>query len=162
MGEMVQNKQILLKEYISTGYPKESDMVTQVSKMSLNVPHGSHGIVVKNLYLSIDPFIRYRMSKSDRGYIDSYTPGQPIEVYEVAKVLNSGTLKFTKDDLVWGFTGMEEYSLITDANSLFKIEHTDVPISYNTGLLGMPGMTAYAGFYEVAAPKKGEFVFVSY
>lgn len=76
MGEMVENKQILLKDYIGTGYPKESDMVTQVSKMSLNVPQGSHGIVVKNLYLSIDPFIRYRMTKSEGSYIDSYTPGQ--------------------------------------------------------------------------------------
>nr|XP_023896010.1 NADPH-dependent oxidoreductase 2-alkenal reductase-like isoform X1 [Quercus suber] len=45
--------------------------------------------------------------------------------------------------------------------SLFKIRHTDVPLSYYTGLLGMPAMTAYAGFYELCSPKKGEYVFVS-
>jgi 2-alkenal reductase len=43
----------------------------------------------------------------------------------------------------------------------FKIQHTDIPLSYYTGLLGMPGMTAYAGFYEVCSPKEGETVYVS-
>lgn len=161
MADMVENKQIVLKEYISRGYPKETDMATQVSKMSLKVPHGSNGIVVKNLYLSCDPYMCSRMTKSEGGYIAAFTPGQPITGYGVAKVLDSGTPKFKKGDLVWGFTGWEEYSLITNTDSLFKIEHTDVPLSYYTGLLGMPGLTAYAGFYEVATPKKGEYVFIS-
>ncbi|WOH07847.1 hypothetical protein DCAR_0727281 [Daucus carota subsp. sativus] len=160
MDETVDNKQIVLKEYIR-GYPKESDMATQVSKMSLKVPHGSNGIVVKNLYLSCDPYMRSRMTKSTAVYVEAFTPGQPIVGYGVAKVVDSGTPKFKKDDLVWGMTGWEEYSLITNTDTLFKIEHTDVPLSYYTGLLGMPGMTAYAGFYEVATPKKGEYVFIS-
>lgn len=56
----------------------------------------------------------------------------------VAKVLDSGDEKFKKGDLIWGLTGWEEYSLITNAHAhgLFKIEHTDVPLSYYTGLLG--------------------------
>lgn len=62
---------------------------------------------------------------------------QPIVGYGVAKVVDSGTPKFKKDDLVWGMTGWEEYSLITNTDTLFKIEHTDVPLSYYTGLLGM-------------------------
>ncbi|KAK1390877.1 Double bond reductase [Heracleum sosnowskyi] len=161
MGEMVENKQIVLKDYIKKGYPKESDMVKQVSKISLNVPDGSNGILVKNLYLSCDPYMRSRMTKSESGYVEAFTPGQPITGYGVARVLDSGTPKFKKGDLVWGFTGWEEYSLITNTGSLFKIEHPEVPLSYYTGLLGMPGMTAYAGFYEVATPKKGEYVYIS-
>jgi NADPH-dependent curcumin reductase CurA len=43
---------------------------------------------------------------------------------------------FKKGDLVWGVTGWEEYSLITETDYLFKIEHTDVPLSYYTGILG--------------------------
>lgn len=62
---------------------------------------------------------------------------QPIVGFGVAKILDSGNPNFKKDDLVWGFTGWEEYSLITDTESLIKIEHTDVPLSYYTGLLGM-------------------------
>ncbi|KAK1390886.1 hypothetical protein POM88_019065 [Heracleum sosnowskyi] len=81
MGEnMVVKKQTVLKEYAS-GYPKESDMVTQVSRMSLNMPHWSNGIVVKNLYLSCDPFILSRMTKSEGGdIIDSLTTGQGVEL----------------------------------------------------------------------------------
>lgn len=81
MAETVNNKQIILKEYISRGYPKESDMVTQVSKMSLKVPHGCQGIVVKNLYLSCDPYMRSRMTKIEGSYVDSFTPGQVIILY---------------------------------------------------------------------------------
>ena len=62
---------------------------------------------------------------------------QPLSGYGVARVLDSGHPNFKKGDLVWGFTGWEEYSLINKTESLFKIEHTDVPLSYYTGLLGM-------------------------
>ncbi|GAY63352.1 hypothetical protein CUMW_224820 [Citrus unshiu] len=85
---------------------------------------------------------------------------QPISGYGVAKVLDSENPEFNKGDLVWGMTGWEEYSLIT-APHLFKIQHTDVPLSCYTGILGMPGMTAYVGFYEVCSPKQGECVFIS-
>lgn len=82
--------------------------------------------------------------------------------YGVARVLDSGHPNFKKGDLVWGIPGWEEYStLITSTRGLFKIEHTDVPLSYYTGILGMPGMAAYCGFYELCSPKKGEHVFVS-
>lgn len=60
---------------------------------------------------------------------------QPISGYGVAKVLDSENPEFNKGDLVWGMTGWEEYSLIT-APHLFKIQHTDVPLSYYTGILG--------------------------
>lgn len=86
---------------------------------------------------------------------------QPIVGYGVCKVLESKHPKFKKGELVWGVIKWEEYSIITKTESLIKIEHTDVPISYYTGVLGMPGMTAYAGFYEVGVPKKGDYVFIS-
>ena len=60
---------------------------------------------------------------------------QPISGYGVAKVLDSENPEFKKGDLVWGMTGWEEYSLVT-APRLFKIQHTDVPLSYYTGILG--------------------------
>ncbi|KAI7745817.1 hypothetical protein M8C21_023283, partial [Ambrosia artemisiifolia] len=85
----------------------------------------------------------------------------PITGYGVAKVVDSGHSKFKKGDLVWGMTGWEEYSIISAPESLFKIEDTDVPLSYYTGILGMAGMTAYVGFYDICAPKKGEYVYVS-
>ncbi|XP_031091478.1 2-alkenal reductase (NADP(+)-dependent)-like [Ipomoea triloba] len=158
--EEVSNKQIVLKDYV-TGYPKESDMEIRTTTLKLKVPQGSNAVLVKNLYLSCDPYMRGRMSKPHGSYVDSFTPGSPITGYGVAKVLDSDNPNFKKGDLVWGMTGWEEYSIITATQALFKVEHTDVPLSYYTGLLGMAGMTAYVGFHEICSPKKGDTVYVS-
>ncbi|KAL9240718.1 hypothetical protein vseg_014904 [Gypsophila vaccaria] len=162
--EEIRNKQVVLKNYV-VGSPKESDMEIKVSKVSLQLPPNSNEntVLLKNLYLSCDPYLRSGMS---RGGADGlyFTPGLPMTGFGVSKVVESRHPKFHKGDLVWGLTGFEEYSLINSAQqvqSLFKIEHTDVPLSYYTGILGMPGMTAYGGFYEVGSPKKGDRVYVS-
>ncbi|MED6112745.1 hypothetical protein PIB30_064428 [Stylosanthes scabra] len=105
--------------------------------------------------------MRGTKGKEVKRLFHSFNPDSPIVGYGVCKVVDSKHSGFKKGDLVWGVTKWEEYSVITLTDSLFKIEHTDVPLSYYTGLLGMPGMTAYAGFYEVGAPKKGDYVFVS-
>ncbi|XP_024983021.1 2-alkenal reductase (NADP(+)-dependent)-like [Cynara cardunculus var. scolymus] len=161
MEEVIRNKQVVLKDYV-TGFPKESDLFLDASAtISLKLPQGSNGLLVKNLYLSCDPYMRSRMSKVQGSYLESFTPGSRIVGYGVAKVVDSGHSNFKRGDLVWGFTGWEEYSINTSPETLFKIQHTDVPLSYYTGILGMPGLTAYFGFYEICAPKKGEYVFVS-
>ncbi len=155
-NEVRRNKQVILKDNIPSGYPKESDFsVTTDKTIQLKLPQGSsNAILLNNLYLSCDPYMRSPMKAS-------YAPSSPINGYGVSKVLDSSHPNFKEGDLVWGVTNWEEYSIITDPQSFFKIEHTDVPLSFYTGILGMPGMTAYAGFYEVGAPKKGEYVFVS-
>ncbi|KAI4353805.1 hypothetical protein L6164_002732 [Bauhinia variegata] len=79
----------------------------------------------------------------------------------MAEVVDSRHPDFKEGDLVWGITGWEEYTHIGDPASLFKIQHTDVPLSYHTSILGMPALTADAGFYEICSPKKGERVFIS-
>lgn len=63
---------------------------------------------------------------------------QPITGRGVAKVVDSSHPDFKKGDLVYGMTGWEEYSLITATESLFKIHHKDVPLSYYLGILGNP------------------------
>ncbi|XP_027334640.1 2-alkenal reductase (NADP(+)-dependent)-like isoform X2 [Abrus precatorius] len=159
------NKQVVLKDYVS-GFPKESDMNVVEGTITLKVPEGSNEVLLKNLYLSCDPYMRILMSKTEdlqgfRNYSPASVIGEPLTGYGVSKVIESGHPDYKKGDLVWGFTKWEEYSLVPSALILFKIEHTDVPLSYYTGILGMAGMTAYAGFFEVGSPKKGEKVFVS-
>ncbi|WCJ21852.1 Zinc-binding dehydrogenase family protein [Euphorbia peplus] len=160
--QVVSNKQIIFKNYVS-GFPKESDMELTVSSINLKLPQDSNGILVKNLYLSCDPYMRQRMKINEQyyGIFDTYTPGSPMSGYGVCKVLESRNAKFKEGDMISGTTGWEEYSIITSLKDFFKIEHTDLPLSYYIGLLGMPGLTAYGGFYEVCSPKKGEFVYVS-
>ncbi|XP_059447329.1 2-alkenal reductase (NADP(+)-dependent)-like [Corylus avellana] len=161
--KVVSNKQVTLRDYVS-GFPKESDMYVTTGTVKLKVTEGSNAVLVKNLYLSCDPYMLDLMRPTtslDATYFAPFKPGSPIAGYGVAKVLDSAHPNFKKGDLVRGVTGWEEYSLIAETDFLFKIEHTDVPLSYYTGILGMPGMTAYAGFYEVCSPKKGEYVFIS-
>ncbi|GMP78879.1 hypothetical protein CsSME_00034650 [Camellia sinensis var. sinensis] len=159
--EEVSNKQIILKEYVS-GFPKESDMVVKTGTIHLQLPEGSkNAILVKNLYSSCDPYMCRRMRKLEDSYVESFTPGSPITGFGVARVLDSGHPNFKKGDLIWGRTGWEEYSIITEPANVFKIQNTDVPLSYYTGILGMHGMTAYVGFYEICSPKQGDYVFIS-
>jgi NADPH-dependent curcumin reductase CurA len=56
--------------------------------------------------------------------------------YGVGKVMDSTHPEFTAGDLVWGMSGWEEYTLITQPESLKKINHADLPLSYYTGVLG--------------------------
>ncbi|XP_068664675.1 2-alkenal reductase (NADP(+)-dependent) [Aristolochia californica] len=158
--EDVPNKRILLKHFV-TGTPKEMDMELNVGKVNLRVPQGSGAILVKNLYLSCDPYMRGRMREYYDSYIPPFVPGSAIEGFGVCKVVDSEDPDYKPGDLVTGVTGWEEYSLIQQTKQLRKIQSEDIPLSYHLGLLGMPGFTAYAGFYEVCSPKKGEYVFVS-
>ena len=52
------------------------------------------------------------------------------------KVISSGHLDFKAGDLVWGITGWEEYTVIDNPETLFKINHPELPLSYYTGILG--------------------------
>ncbi|KAJ9535082.1 hypothetical protein OSB04_un001841 [Centaurea solstitialis] len=78
MVEQVRNKQVVLKDYVN-GFPKESDMLLDTSStISLSLPEASNGLLVKNLYLSCDPYMRIRMSNIQGSYTESFTPGSVL------------------------------------------------------------------------------------
>ncbi|CAN6342417.1 unnamed protein product [Urochloa humidicola] len=158
----VPNRRVILKRHV-TGFPAEDDMEVVSGTAHLAVPPGSTALVLKNLYLSCDPYMRGLMSKHEQpsSYAPDFVPGEVLVGYGVSKVVASGHPDFKHGDLVWGRTGWEEFTLIPNPESLLKINHTEMPLSYYTGVLGMPGLTAYIGLYDVAKAKKGDFVFVS-
>ncbi|KAH9323491.1 hypothetical protein KI387_018130, partial [Taxus chinensis] len=156
----VSNKQVILKDYV-TGVPKESDMLLKCTKLPLQLKDGSTDVLVKNLYLSCDPYMRGRMKNITSYFIAPFTPGSVINGFVVSKVVISNHPEFKQGDLVAAVTGWEEYSIIPEGRGLRKIIHTDVPLSYYIGLLGMPGHTAYVGFFKVSSPKPGETVYIS-
>lgn len=159
-GVEVSNKQVILKDYV-TGMPKESDMLIKCTKLPLQLKDGSRDILVKNLYLSCDPYMRGRMKNIASYFTAPFTPGLVINGYGISKVVISNHPEFEQGDLVSGFIGWEEYSIIPEGRMMRKIIHTDVPISYYIGALGMPGHTAYVGFFNVSSPKPGETVYIS-
>lgn len=75
--EEVDNKQVIFKGYIERP-PKETDMEIKVSKIKLRAPKASGAILVKNLYLSCDPFMRGRMRDFQGSYIPPFVPGQVV------------------------------------------------------------------------------------
>ncbi|WVZ49052.1 hypothetical protein U9M48_000433 [Paspalum notatum var. saurae] len=162
---VAKNRKVVLRGYIER-VPREDDMeLVDGGAVELRVPEGVGGgptVLVKNLYLSCDPYMRGRMQDFIHGsYIPPFKPGSPIEGFGVGRVVHSTHPGFGAGDVVAGMTGWEDYSLITEPEQLRKIEPSDIPLSYHLGLLGMPGFTAYVGFYEICSPKKGEFVFIS-
>ncbi|XP_044969241.1 2-alkenal reductase (NADP(+)-dependent)-like [Hordeum vulgare subsp. vulgare] len=156
----VGNKRVTLKRHV-TGFPTEDDMELLTPTARLAVPPGSTAVMVKNLYLSCDPYMRRRMTKHQEPSYPEFVLGEAIPTFGVSKVVESGHPDYKAGDLVWGMTACEEYTLITKLGSVFKINHPELPLSYYAGVLGMPGLTAYAGFFNVAKPKKGDYVFVS-
>ncbi|KAF3493363.1 hypothetical protein DY000_02056658 [Brassica cretica] len=172
METTMRNKQVILKHYIN-GFPEESDLmiVTAPDTMELKVKPGSSTILVKNLFLSCDPYMGTFMREPDSGssevavetlsLLDAFIPGKPIAGVGVSEVIDSDDPCFAKGDFVWGFVDWEEYSTINSFGR-FKIDISiNVPLSYYTGILSVTGLTAYAGFFEICSPEKGETVFVS-
>ncbi|CAA7017995.1 unnamed protein product [Microthlaspi erraticum] len=164
---VVENKQVILKQYVD-GIPKETDMDVKLGdKIKLKAPKGSSCILVKNLYLSCDPYMRGRMRDFHGSYLPPFVPGQRIEGFGLAKVIDSDDANYKPDDIISGITGWEEYSLLRSSNEQLQLrkvqldDDDDIPLSYHLGLLGMAGFTAYAGFNEICSPKKAESVFVS-
>ncbi|KAL6576050.1 hypothetical protein OROHE_000521 [Orobanche hederae] len=136
MAELViSNKQIVLKEYIN-GFPKESDMILKTNSiMKLKVPEGCGDVVlVKNLYLSCDPYMRSCMSKTHDNYIPIFTPGLPINGGGVAKVVDSSNPNFNKDDLIYGWPGLSAY--IGTYEISFPKKGESVLISAASGAVG--------------------------
>ncbi|EOA35369.1 hypothetical protein CARUB_v10020562mg [Capsella rubella] len=160
----VQNKKVILKKYVD-GIPTEADMGVKLGEtIELKAPKGSSCFLVKNLYLSCDPYMRGRMRDFHGSYLPPFVLGQRLEGFGLGRVIDSDDVNYKPGDIVSGIIGWEEYSLLrsVDHLQLRKIQlDDDIPLSYHLGLLGMPGFTAYAGFYEICCPKKGDTVFVS-
>ncbi|KAI3466027.1 hypothetical protein Pfo_022690 [Paulownia fortunei] len=156
MGEenlrrMLPNKQIVLRNYIQ-GCPKESDFELRSTAVSTEIPHGSKGVLLKNLYLACDPYICHLLRPDVPSVFpqSAIVPGSVIRGYGVAKVMKSAYGELKEGDYVWGNTGWEDFSWNFDPEKLLtKIKNTDVPLSYYAGILGMPGIAAYAGLHEI-------------
>ncbi|CAO2161919.1 unnamed protein product [Urochloa humidicola] len=163
------NRRVILKDYVE-GYPSEEHMeilpATEVP-LRLTSDDSPGSVLVRNLYLSCDPYMRPKMSRPlHQSYTAAFVPGSVITGYGVSRVVDSSDPRLSPGDLVWGITGWEDYSVVKPPVTAFlsKISHAGeggVPLSYYTGILGMPGLTAYVGFHEICSPKAGETVFVS-
>jgi NADPH-dependent curcumin reductase CurA len=116
-------------------------------------------ILLKTLYVSVDPYLRGRMSDA-KSYVPPFKLNEPIQSGVVAEVVDSQHPDFEPGDYVTGNLDWKEYQAIS-RKGLSKIENKNVSLSAYLGVLGMTGMTAYLGLTEIGSPKKGETLVVS-
>src|SRR5437870_10600364 len=118
---------------------------------------GDGEVLVRNLWLSLDPYMRGRMSDA-KSYVKGVEIGEVMVGQTVGEVLESRHPKLKVGDQVLTQLGWQLYGCTKEAA---KVEPSRAPLSYYLGLIGMPGMTAYFGLKELGAPKAGETVVVS-
>ena len=114
-------------------------------------------VLVKNLWLSLDPYMRGRISAA-KSYVKGVDIGEVMVGQTVGEVMESKHPTLKKGDHVLTQLGWQLYGATQEAT---RIDGSRAPLSYYLGLLGMPGMTAYFGLKELGQPKPGETVLVS-
>ncbi|KAL0084870.1 hypothetical protein J3Q64DRAFT_1809666 [Phycomyces blakesleeanus] len=156
--------------------PKEYPIIGETMKIAkstidLDCALSQGDIIIKNLVLSVDPYMRGRMRDPS---IESYAPAFEFNSVmtgdTMSVVIKSNNPKFKQGDLVYGKTGLgyfEEYSHVKGAYADIGYvvrndpKTTGLPLTYYVGVLGMPGLTAYVGLQKYGKPKKGETLYVS-
>ena len=138
------------------GIPEAADF--ELAETSISEPAEGE-ILVRNLYMSVDPYMRGRMI--DRpSYVPPFQLGEVLAGGAVGRVQESRSERFQPGDHVLGMNGWRERYL-SDGADLTIVDPALVPVQSYLGTLGMPGLTAYVGLLDIGELKPGETVFVS-
>jgi NADPH-dependent curcumin reductase len=138
------------------GTPKDSDW--QFTQEEVREPADGE-VLVKVLYLSLDPAMRGWMNDS-KSYIAPVKLADVMRAGGVGRVITSRNAKFAAGDHVLGMLGVQEYAL-NDGTGLTRVDPGVAPLPVYLSVLGMPGFTAYFGLLDIGKPKEGETVVVS-
>ncbi len=153
---MPTNRQILLKSR-PTGAPSAENF--ELVRTPAPEPRDGE-VLLRTLFLSLDPYMRGRMNAGP-SYAAPAEVGKPMVGRTVAEVVASRHPGFANGEIVQSDNGWQEYA-VSNGTGVNKLDPAVVkPLSLALGLLGMPGMTAYAGLMEIGQPKPGETVVVS-
>ncbi|MFF2506972.1 NADP-dependent oxidoreductase [Streptomyces sp. NPDC058067] len=138
------------------GWPKPEDF--ELREVEIAQP-GPGQVLVKNLYVSVDPYMRGRMSAA-KSYVAPYELGKAMQGGAVGVVVASNDEGVAVGDHVLHFNGWREYATF-DAKQAVTVDPEAAPLSAYLGVLGMTGLTAYAGLTRTLSFKEGDTVFVS-
>lgn len=149
------NHQIILAER-PKGMP-DSNTFKFVEKDIEKLKEGQ--ILVKTLFVSVDPYMRGRMEDAE-SYIEPFKVGEVIEGGAIGEVIESKSDLFKQGDVVTGMFGWQKYYAAKE-KEIRKIDPSLAPISTHLGILGMTGLTAYFGLLDIGQPQEGETVVIS-
>jgi NADPH-dependent curcumin reductase CurA len=138
------------------GLPDENTLRLE----NVDVPQiGSNEMLLRTVYLSLDPYMRGRMN-------DAKSYAEPVKIDEVmtgqvvAEVVSSNLDGFAPGDHVLSGSGWQDYA-ISDGVEIMNLGANPTNPSWSLGIMGMPGYTAYAGLLNIGEPKPGETVVVA-
>ncbi|WP_308192058.1 NADP-dependent oxidoreductase [Gordonia zhenghanii] len=125
-------------------------------------------VLVRNLWLSIDPSVRIRLAESTpRGYSAPFGLGEPLVGLALGTVEESRSPDFHVGQIVSHMYGLRDFAVVRPGSSiggygeLSAVESSDYPIEWNLGPLGSSGLTAYAGLSAILEIQPGDVVWVS-
>lgn len=126
-----------------------------------SIPEVNDGqLLLRTVYLSLDPYMRGRMSAAD-SYAEPVAIGNVMVGGTISRVVNSKHPDYKVGDWVLAYTsGWQDYA-VSDGTFLFKLDPSFAPVSHALGILGMPGFTAYMGLMDIGKPKAGDTLVVA-
>ncbi|HEX7424706.1 MAG TPA: NADP-dependent oxidoreductase [Terriglobales bacterium] len=152
---MTTNMQVLLAS-------RPTGWVTEENFKIVNTPVAKPAegqILVRNHYLSLDPYMRGRMNDA-KSYAAKQELDEVMGGRTMGEVIESRNPKFKAGDIVAGMYGWQQYGC-SDGDGVRKVDVSHVPMSAYLGVIGMPGVTAWIGLLDICQPKAGETVVVS-
>ncbi len=149
------NRQVVL-----AARPEGCPKVTDFEILRGKIPQAGAGqVLLRSLYLSLDPYMRGRMS-------DAKSYAKPVQIGEVmvggvvSQIMQSNDPAFKPGEIVFGYSGWQEFAVV-EGKDLKRVDPSIAPISTALGVLGMPGLTAYTGLLNIGKPKPGETLVVA-
>lgn len=125
---------------------------------------GAGEVLVKNRYLSIDPYHRFGLydPRVSRSHFPATAIGTVIGTFGISDVIRSNNDAFHPGDVVYGWVRWETFTRVQAANTQYlEVVRADLDPIYYLGPLGTPGLTGYGGLTQVGKPKSGETILVS-
>ena len=139
-----------------SGLPTDDDFALR----DVELPPLADGMLrVRNLWLSVDPYMRGRMNDV-KSYVPAFELGEPMEGGAIGEVVESKAEGFGPGDLVLHMAGWRDEAVIP-ARGVNKLPQLGAPPERFLGVLGVTGATAYFGLLDVASAKEGDVIFVS-
>lgn len=167
---MVPSQSLVLAKH-PEGFPiPGEDLVLATTAIDLDASPPAGAVVLKLNYISYDPYQRGRMRAAGSGYVGGFKLNEAISNNAISTVVSSANARFKPGDVVIGQAALSEYQTVgreradrdESAGGLSVLRN---PLGLDEklflGALGMSGLTAYSGFYEIGQPKKGDVIFVS-
>ncbi|PNY23065.1 Menadione-induced protein-4 [Tolypocladium capitatum] len=161
---MVANKSLIFKRVHETPTVAGQDIAVESREFDLDQELSNGSILVEVLYVSFDPYMKGRMV--EKPVMGPYELDQPIPNTALARILRSKNESFPTGEIVRGDFPISRYAVATAEKLQSGFAHLiqnplNFPLDTFLAALGMPGLAAYASFYEIGKPKKGETFYVS-